>query len=308
VSLQFQDGTLRLSGEAPAAWIKQLSEQNIPGVDSIDMQALRPLYPAHWHSWEALLAQLHKEPGYRITGSQAQAGRYVLEGRKDPLARDLKDIAGEDIYTKLGLQTAWEPYLSIEPEIVLKRAVQTLDIPATVTPQLVGERLVLTGQADQRWVAKVSAWPEAIVGIDTIDATRVKPLDADRQAYAAAARAIHAVVFYFASAQASLPPDPSFLAAIERVRDQYHRLSAKAAAIGQRFRIQVIGYTDHRGDPQRNRELQQERALFILERLVQAGIPRATLVVGAAGDGHSPESARRFQSSMRKVELRVQDP
>ncbi|WP_200282674.1 OmpA family protein [Rhabdochromatium marinum] len=307
VSVQLEDRVLTLTGRAPSAWIDQLHHHSVPGIDRIETQALLPTRPAHWQAWQQLLVQLQAEPGYIVTESGEEQDGYRLHGFKDPIAREIEEIAGDDIYQQLGVQATWETYYSTEPDIVLKRVTQALNIPDTVTPQLSGERLVLTGKADQRWVAKVANWPHAIAGISDIDVSAVAPLDADVQAYENAVRALNATRFYFASAQATIAPDRPFLSAIKQVRDHYRMLSVKAPAIGQTFRIGVSGYTDNLGGAQRNQELRQERAQFIRDQLVEAGIPRDALFISHARDVNYPlDPGNPLTPSMRRVELRVQ--
>ncbi len=265
---------------------KQASLQKKPWaalsiISAVLLIALTGIAMAAWSAWqqtqqrETVVNQLTQEPGYMITTQAQRDDEWLIAGFRDPLARELPAIVGEQATTDLDLQTHWEPYTSMAPALVarrLQRAARVLAIPEQVTASLSGDVLVLAGQADQRWVAGLPERPAAIAGISEIDAAAIGPLSADIQAYRAAESAIEAKAFRFPSGQWQIPEDKALRTELAALVTEIERLADKAAAIGRPFHIDVIGLTDGAGFPVYNLELRQKRAEFMYDQLRQAGV------------------------------------
>jgi len=108
-----------------------------------------------WGAWEKsrvnrLMDQLTQRDGIVTTRLDKHNGRWRISGLRDPAA-----IPPDDIVTRLGLdddvQLQFEPYLSLSPAVVIERARKKLNIPATVTSELEGETLRLSGPAPLDW-------------------------------------------------------------------------------------------------------------------------------------------------------------
>ena len=72
----------------------------------------------------------------------------------------------------------WQPYQSLEPQFVLKRAQDALAPPATVTLAVEGDRIVAVGSAPAAWIERARAASRLLpAGVRQLDLSRVQDLD-----------------------------------------------------------------------------------------------------------------------------------
>ncbi|NOT54629.1 MAG: OmpA family protein, partial [Deltaproteobacteria bacterium] len=65
--------------------------------------------------WEAYLAQLKAEPGIIVVSADAEDGKYVIRGLRDPLAADPIALLQATPIPPEQVVGQWEPYLSLAP-------------------------------------------------------------------------------------------------------------------------------------------------------------------------------------------------
>ncbi len=285
VELGLEDEHLVISGQAPYEWVTQAATwaAAIPGLTVVDTSGLIATDPAAAELWESLRQRLQAEPGYVITEARQRPDGFVLSGFRDPLARPFAATVGAELLAALPVTVDWSPYLSIEGEIVKRRldtAHTAYQIPASVHAKLRGDTLVLTGQADQRWVTATLADPDKVPGINRIEAGAVVPLDADHLAYNEVKARIEAYQFEFPSGRWEIDASKAFIATRDALAGDLQRLCELATALGQDCQIRVIGMTDNAGLPVYNLGLRQRRAEFIRDQLIAAGVPAANLMIG----------------------------
>jgi hypothetical protein len=99
-----------------------------------------------------------------------------VRGLRDPLAPDPSSLlAGLPIRAER-LRANWQPYQSLEPEIVLKRVQQRMDTPATVRLTWRDGVLVVNGRATQAWLSRLRNLAP-LLGVEQLD-TRELVLEA----------------------------------------------------------------------------------------------------------------------------------
>lgn len=103
-------------------------------------------------AWHSYLERLSKTPG--IVGTEAPR-RYEVRGLRDPLATDPKALLEGLSLRPEQLRATWQPYQSLEPEIVLRRVQQRLDTPSTVRLAWRDGVLVVSGQATLAWLSRL---------------------------------------------------------------------------------------------------------------------------------------------------------
>jgi OOP family OmpA-OmpF porin len=175
-----------------------------------------------------------------------------IEGLRDPLA-----AAPIEVLERHGLtapELFFEPFLSLDPQLVELRARQQLRPPADVTLQAL--------QAEQ----------------------------AKREALAAAARALEHTDLHFISGSAELTPDTN----IENVRARWHQLLTAADAAGLPICVAIVGHADPIGSPRTNQMLSEARAAHAARTLTVATDDARIRIVGAGvlHDAESLEQAR----------------
>ena len=247
--------------------------------------------------WVRAVTALRGAQGIVITRSDRGNGRYVVEGLRDPLAgrpETLLENSGIDLRR---VTMRFEPYLSLDPELVARRARMVLDAPATILISHGQGVLKLRGDAAHSWILQaMAAGPKlAFLGIRTVEAGDVR--DQDMELLRAEIES-GGVLFDVDSSQ--------FIA--EQLRAG-KTLAAKsrqwvdlASGIGRAPRLMVFGYADPTGTEERNEILSRRRAERLKELLEAAGIAPGLLLVG----DHKPSTdAPAVLSLQRRAVIRL---
>jgi outer membrane protein OmpA-like peptidoglycan-associated protein len=113
-----------------------------------------------WHDrqlWENFLARLRVQPGIVITAIGERDGKWLVAGMRDPLAVDPQLVLRESSINPTRVVSQWQPYQSLEPEFVLKRAQEALAPPPTVKLTVENDRIVAAGAAPSTWIQHARA-------------------------------------------------------------------------------------------------------------------------------------------------------
>jgi outer membrane protein OmpA-like peptidoglycan-associated protein len=170
-------------GSAPSAWIQRARESSrtLPvGVSHVDLSQVRNLDESDEQLWETYVARVRAEPGIAITEVGKRDGQWLINGLRDPLAVDPQIVLRESAIDPVRVVSHWEPYQSLNPQFVLKRAQEALAPPATVTLALEGDRIVAVGLASSIWVQRARASSGLLpAGVAQVDLSQVHDLDED---------------------------------------------------------------------------------------------------------------------------------
>ena len=135
-----------------------------------------------WHDgrlWADFLARLRTQPGIVVTEAGERDGKWLVRGLRDPLAIDPQLVLREASIDPTRVVGQWQPYQSLDPPFVLKRAQDALAPPATVTVTLDGGRIVAAGSAPAAWLERARAASRLLpAGVSEVDLSQVRDLDA----------------------------------------------------------------------------------------------------------------------------------
>jgi len=117
------------------------------------------------HTFEDYVARVDAEPGIVVTKAERRFRKYIINGLKDPLAKDpmtlLEDIPQDRVSHN------FEPYQAITPELTVIRARQLLKPPENVTLTVKDTALHISG-GDPAWGNAVSSLAYALAGVNTV--------------------------------------------------------------------------------------------------------------------------------------------
>jgi outer membrane protein OmpA-like peptidoglycan-associated protein len=228
--------------------------------------------------WGRAVGALESEPGLALTRAERSWGHWRLAGLRDPLARDPNAVLAGVSVDSSGVEQRWEPYLSLEPAMVLARARRVLAPPPGVALALAGDTVRLTGSAPLPWV--IAAGHASVPpGTSAVDLSGVRPeIPAD---LAQLVRDIEGERVLFAVGSAAL--DGQARAAVGRVAAALLQLDAGVALIGARAGLELIGRTDPTGSDAANQTLSQQRAEAVVAALAARGIPTGSARVSGVG-------------------------
>ena len=179
------------------------------------------------HRWSSAIARLQSQPGIVLTRAERDGGRWSFSGLHDPLAaRPALLLAGVVDTTRI--EQHWEPYISLQPELVLARARKILAPPATVALSLAGDTLHLRGPAPLAWLGTTARRAALPPGLAALDLSGIEPQLPASLAELETEIEAERVLFDIGSASAGSVAR----ATVARVAASFARLEADAAANG----------------------------------------------------------------------------
>jgi len=208
-------------------------------------------------NWKAYLDRLRSTPGIVLTEAPR---RYEVAGLRDPLAPDPTQLT-EGLNLPQRIKARWQPYQSLEPEMILRRLRQTMTAPQTVQLTLQGEVLTATGSAPEGWLERLRQVAPAY-GIGRFDLSGVNQLG---QRWEDLKRGITSTRIGFEAAKAQiLPRDQGQLASLMA---QLQELSRIAKLLDRKVRVQLVGHADGQATPEVRAQLAQARAKVVAGQL-----------------------------------------
>ncbi len=119
-------------------------------------------------AWQTYLGRLSSTPGIVVT----EATRYEVRGLRDPLAPDPQSLLEGLPLRPERLRASWQPYQSLEPEIVLKRVQQRMDTPSTVRLAWSDGTLVVSGRSTWAWLSRLRNLAP-LLGVEQLDTSQL---------------------------------------------------------------------------------------------------------------------------------------
>ncbi len=300
VTLTLKNGELTAEGAAPHDWLVNARRiaAAIPGVKAFRTESVIEDDLEQRMAFQKYLEMLRKEKGIMVASAEKQGDTYIVSGLLDPLAQDPSDILKKSPLRDAPVVFHWEPYQSLDPEFVAKRARRLLQPPPTVSLETEDNCIKMSGQAPHQWITEFRRWVRTIPGAPCVRDQGLVDLD-----LAALHKIINEVqdtnILFSAS---SAKPLPNQEGAIYRAAAHIARLIELSTQLMTPLHVQVLGHADQKGSEERNVRLSRLRAGYVLEALASQGIPRSKLSVHAVGskepmtndlDGQAQEKNRR---------------
>jgi len=126
------------------------------------------------NEWNHIQRAINSEPGLIITNTSYDNGTYQVAGLADPLAKAPSTLINHGMHSNIKVRLMFKPYLSLDPEIVLKRVSETFDIPDSVQLSLKDKVLILSGRSTKTWLANFEPKVSKISGIKSLDTSKIK--------------------------------------------------------------------------------------------------------------------------------------
>jgi outer membrane protein OmpA-like peptidoglycan-associated protein len=101
---------------------------------------------------------LQKAPGVVVISTKYQDGKLFIYGMRDPLAAEPLKIAQGFKLSEEDIESFWTPYQDLTPQFVEKRVRQHLKPPSTVSINMQGQVLYLSGHALPDWIDKAKSF------------------------------------------------------------------------------------------------------------------------------------------------------
>lgn len=206
--------------------------------------------------WAIYLEKLHAEPGIVVTAAEKRGGQYFIAGLRDPLAADPLQFLQDAHLSPTQVMSRWEPYLTLNPTVVLARAKTILEPPDTVDVRLDNGVLEATGAAPRPWIDAAQRLARAIPGVMHVRLEQV--VDLTHRELLSLKQAIEQSALYFMVDTTDLVPGQEEV--LQSLRATVQKLFNMAQRAGYEAHLHIIGHTDKTGSERRNRQLSQARA------------------------------------------------
>lgn len=231
--------------------------------------------------FDHLIKTINSLPGVLVTDSYKQDGLFIVEGMTDPEVGDFNSLVLNQGFDSDAVRFQMEEFISLDKQIVLKRANRLLTPPDSITLSVKGDTLLATGNADGEWIRFAENRAMAITGVSffqmrgNVIHSRHEPEPMMEQLE----RSVLAIenyyfVFEFGEVQLDSLQKEDFDLLITEVKTvlnfDFNQDSIPA--------IEIISHTSFSGNPEANSAKAQQRADRFIDFMIAAGIPVEVLI------------------------------
>ncbi|MFN6568164.1 OmpA family protein [Dendronalium sp. ChiSLP03b] len=254
--------------------------------------------------WQAYLQKLNSQPGIVVINTKQRYGKHFILGMRDPLAIDPNTLIQQTNLNPKKVIGQWQPYLSLEPQLTVKRAENLLQPPKTVSLKIDNNGILhTTGSAPRQWILETRKLWRFIPGITQFEDKNLVELELlQLQSYK---KQIEQKRLFFSGGTTELIVGeagklPLLVSLIQKFLDT-------AKYLGKDVQIQIIGHTDVEGTKLQNMLLRQARANKILTYLKYQGINTSKFKVMGVGSSLplQPDLIPEAETANRRVSFQV---
>lgn len=230
--------------------------------------------------FRALVRSMQASPGVLITGTEKFGGVYHVSGMYDPLSDNLQRMVSESGFDEQQVSLDLERYISLEYDLVLRRAYQRLLPPSSIDLSLRNDTLFATGTAEANWVNYALNRADGVPGIYYFDATGVNP---EPQVEVVTPEVLQRSILAIENYYFIFEYNQGTLDSLQKIDFELLVREVKSV-LDFRFdqdsvpTIEVISHTSFSGNPEANSVKAQQRADQFVDFMVNAGLPVETLV------------------------------
>lgn len=248
--------------------------------------------------FSAAVARLESQPGIQLVAARRGGGKWHFRGLKDPLA-----ASPTLILAGLGADTGqvdaqWDPYLSLDPELVVARSALALGLPSTARLRLGHDTLYTEGEVPLAWAARAASLPLLPPGVSVLDLAAADPVLPAGLSALKQEIEDRLVRFDIGSAQLAV----SERLALDSVAAAFRELSENLDRAGYQGRLTLFGRADLVGSDSTNQTLSAARVDAVRTVLTQLGVPSSALqgrplgITSPLTGGDAEEQSRRNRS------------
>ncbi len=257
--------------------------------------------------WNNYVNSLQAQPGIIVTKSHKKNGKYLITGMRDPLAIQPHKLIQKAQLNPKSFIHQWKPFISLERQIVIKRAGALLQKPKTVNLEIDDNGVLnATGSAARQWIlsARERKSSLSILGITGYNDKNLQDLDTYQQ-FKANKKEIEELFVLFEQGTTQLLPGE--VEKLSKLSPIIQKLSDASKYMKKEVLIEIAGHTDTVGDEESNIQLSQNRAKRVLNYLTSQGIDDNRFSLKALGTQHilRLESTQEDKKMNRRVSFKV---
>ena len=228
------------------------------------------------HRFNNFITKLNATSGIFVDNSKKSYCKRIIFGLKDPYAPDVYQIAGDYGFDTNNLVIHLKPYVSIEPAIVLKRVKTLIEPPAGYHLYFRNGVLRIEGNIAAGWAENVNRKVLTVPGVTKVVFDKIEDETTKKKVVKRGIEGIEKIFFVFKFNKIRLDSAQKirFVKLIEQINKVYD-FNFKQDSVPV---IVVRAHTSQKGNKLANAEVALNRAEQFINLMVQAGIPKKTLV------------------------------
>ena len=218
---------------------------------------------------------LKQEAGIVIIDNERSNGKTVFEGLRDPFAVSPWAISKNNNVDTSEVDFILKPYISLEKDIILKRAYSILEPPSSAKLSYYKGTLFVAGEADEAWVNSAYNRYRSIGGVNKFDKTALYMLT-NKSTISRKILSIeeYYFVFKYLKVELSSAQKIKFSNLIEEVNTVLDfNFSQDSVPV-----IVVLAHTSYAGNAEANKKTAFDRAQQFINLMINAGLPMEVLV------------------------------
>lgn len=219
--------------------------------------------------WESFVDDISKQPGLVITESKINGNEYYLQGLKDPLAINVREVFYDKFSVNKELITSFQPFYSVDPDFVLRRYQREFNPPKSLMATFGEDRVLrIQGRSTQDFYNQIKKNYSTLFGVRDLDISKVSIMEA-AQFEAMLQEVMKTQIIFEINETALESPQKEVL---NKLSKQLLLLQQDARVIGREAKFALNSYTGKSGTPQKNLELSEKRQKSIIMYLESSGV------------------------------------
>ncbi len=192
--------------------------------------------------------------------------------------------------------------IAYDPALAARRFEEQLGLPEGVTAAVANGKLILTGEASHRWLAKIRDRATTLPGITALDERKV--VDVDQRAFNESRSVIANAFVYFLLGKDNIATEG--FAALSRLPEELRRCQSAASRLGLEILLEIHGHADSVGAEEKNRDLSLRRAEKVRDFLQACGFRSEMLLpLPQEAPPTTPEGKPLPDEAERRVQFKV---
>ncbi len=128
--------------------------------------------------WRKYVRTVRATPGLIVIEAGQREGDFAIIGMRDALAADPEQLLKRHPLIAYQVKSQWMPYQSLHPDFILKRIVERLQPPESVSLKLKDGRLIVSGTAPDAWIRSLDRVAFGLPGVTSVNTQKLKNADA----------------------------------------------------------------------------------------------------------------------------------
>lgn len=248
---------------------------------------------------ERLIQAIRRTPGIVLTKTERQGTRLLIDGLRDPLARDPAQLAGENGLDPGQVEMRWTPYQDMGQGLASERVRTRLQPPQGVT-LILDEAGVLhaAGTAPLEWRGKAGLLALTVPGVTAFEDGGLKASEGPELLVLQQRLGSRQVFFNKGAGQL----EPGQTSSLDAAAGEMQRALVLAGILSREATLVITGRTDNLGGVNRNQPLGMSRAAAVRDYLRGQGVPEGRMRL----ESQPPAAdAPREDQGLRRVDLRL---